>query len=603
MSTQPLIDDYSLASAQQRREEVRRLLNDRDVSGAEAGGRDYSPPSGSDRGEGAFLQAPARQQDIPGTYQPYRDEGYDSRGINPRFSSTSSVLRPLRAGKSTVAEPIQSSSRRSGNQSPGPAKLPDTKNHGEAYLKEDEYGRTTLSPLINADAAGTRGTHLLRFDNNTRNPTFVRRDELGSQGRWNSRSPRRDGNDAQERGLVQGSQDSRYQFPSDGAGDGKGDETQKEATPVRKDGQITKNRREKKTSTQDVKSVDQWNFDKLKHNPEQDKLQNVWGSRAETLSSSYSLFSAVTTMMITATNVRVETTEETRESLGLDNIEILTGIMTYACLPFFALMAMKWNNYFAERLYYKFLKRGVIVDFPLSDYTVWFKRCECLLFIIYCVLFLVYSFTVLILVKAALGHILIFVNNFGIGVGLYWYYQQSIELRFISLTRYIETYKDAEGDYYNIDPCSLHDASKHIDRLQLAECPQPSYTHYMRNQFYRIKGVSSSIQWRNIIMLYFVIGFVAALSIIYVFYLGRIGSGTRWTDKVNPCTRACVLESNGFTVSTNTARCQMCVCRCLSYLRELGAQGDCVSNLVVPGCVANATCAADCSTLNSQSFV
>ena len=167
----------------------------------------------------------------------------------------------------------------------------------------------------------------------------------------------------------------------------------------------------------------------------------------------------------------------------------------------------------------------------------------------------------------------------------------------------METFKDENGDYWNIDAHSLHEAAKAMETFTLVEAPEPSYTNYMRNVWQKIKGTPNDAQWCLVILMYGVIVLLAGLGCVYVIVMGDVGAETLYVDTINPCITTCTLVQNGASVRTDVSRCSLCICRCLTAMHQTGLLKSCREHLSVPGCSANTYCVNDCTMLNGLTYI
>ena len=312
-------------------------------------------------------------------------------------------------------------------------------------------------------------------------------------------------------------------------------------------------------------------------------MKNPWAMRVELLVAVFILFNGITTIMIILTNFRRAVNPSDRDAFGRDKFDKLVTFIEYFPLFFFVNILLLFNNFFSEKTFYMYLKRGAIIDFPESGGIKYLLTSPIpLLYLLVTVLYGGVTVVTLLKFKASLGVLIIFVNNLVVGVLMTWYRQQSIEAKFVSLSVFIQSFPDRKDEYGNMDEQSLNSATKFLQNLTLTEARSPSWGGYMRNFYWKQQNVSGVAMVCAHLFVWAIMLALAGVSVAYFVIVSRQDVETRWKQEVAPCVNSCVagltnMTSSGF--ATTPERCQFCVCSCLKSFQQkdetvIGKCGD-----------------------------
>ena len=320
----------------------------------------------------------------------------------------------------------------------------------------------------------------------------------------------------------------------------------------------------------DVYDHDKFDIDLLQDVQGMNEMKAQWKFKIETIVATWILFNAISTIMVIIENFRKTVPETRRKEFGQVKFDVLTYSIMYFPVIFFLLLWLLFNNAFSEMTFYMYVRRGAIVDYPESSSPRFlFCHIRPMLFII---AFLGYGGTAVFTMlsfKASIGTIAIFLNNLGIGVGLFWYRQQSIEWKFVSISDFIQAFPDRNNSHGNIDEWSLHRASTLMKDFTLTESAAPSYDGYMRNFYWENKNYGTVARILHHFLYWGVILALAGLSFAYFFVLGRFDLRSRWEAEINPCANSCGQAYVNASISnTITAtQCANCVCTCMAAMQ------------------------------------
>jgi hypothetical protein len=298
------------------------------------------------------------------------------------------------------------------------------------------------------------------------------------------------------------------------------------------------------------------------------------------------MFNAVSTIMIILTNFQRGVDPKLRSDYGEDNFRAFMGFITYFPLGAFLLAVLLFNNYYSEMTFYMYLKRGCVIDFPASAAVKQlFTSALPLIFIVMTLVYVIICIFAFIKFKATVGVIFIFFNNVCVGIGMSWYRQQSIEGRFVSISNFIQSFPDRDGEYGNMDEQSLHHAATYLKSVTLTEAEQPSYNGYMRQFYWSNKNYPT---WQRIfhhLMLFIIIGVMAGACVAYFVVLRGLDLKSVWQNEISPCINVCAATFANVTTLSGP-RCSDCVCRCLNQLslRDDETLEGCSEYAVVPWC-------------------
>ena len=216
-----------------------------------------------------------------------------------------------------------------------------------------------------------------------------------------------------------------------------------------------------------------------------------------------------------------------------------------------------------------------------------------LVFILSVILYIGLTVWVCIRFAAPIGTIAIFLNNMIIGVAMFWYRQQSIEYKFVSISDFIQAFPDRTNSHGNMDEVSLSHAARLMEKLTLTESAEPAYSSYMKEFWWSNKNYTSTARMLHHVGMGLLIVAFAGAAIGYFLFLGRFDLKSRWSSEISPCIYVCTKGSN-----STAAMCQWCACECLAALlyKDPESIAGCPEHLSVPSCkyAGNGGCPATC---------
>ena len=336
----------------------------------------------------------------------------------------------------------------------------------------------------------------------------------------------------------------------------------------------------------DVRNLDLHDYDKAKG---LDRFKRPAQIGAETVIAVLVLFNAVSTLMIINTTFAQAVPASERNAFGSPELfQFLTSMVTYSPLAFLLIVVFMANNAYSELAFYSCLKRWCILDFPASGHRGFILTSGMGIgFLLFFAWYLALSLGTFFVYRASVGVVVIFCNNLLIGVGLAWYRQQSIESKFISVSDFIQAFPDREGEYGNIDEVSLHWAAEFLRGITLAESDTASFRSRMRRHMWRLHGMPESKKVLHHVGVFGTIFILAGICIAYFQILQSVDAKQRWTDRIDPCARACAgaaeRAASAWAVAinpstfTSQATCHDCICTCIKSMGYLmkEALADC----------------------------
>jgi hypothetical protein len=349
----------------------------------------------------------------------------------------------------------------------------------------------------------------------------------------------------------------------------------------------------------EVHDHDCFDFNTLKPIPDLALRWDRAGRVSRQFFSTARFFLSIASLTITTNRAAASVSQTDIDKMGPNVFLVLSYIIQFAPVPFIVIVMLQFNNNFAETIYYKYLTYGAIIDFPETLDRPYL--CSHWLPMAFSIPFGVYGlFTICVLIyfKASFSVFVIVLSSLA-GMVSYWYAQQGIEDKLISLTEFIQSFPDETGEYGNIDKVNMGTAAESLKSLKLLEGRVPSYDDYWRRSYF--KAIFADTKSRigvNLGARTLVCVAIAAV-VIYALLLLSLNDSASWNSTVNPCVSSCVFDDSlGYN---NVAKCGGCVCRCLEqfYIRNC----DCGNRLTVPNCtvatagVATNVCA--CSTVAS----
>eukprot|EP00760_Papus_ankaliazontas_P039139 PhM_4_TR9495/c1_g1_i2/m.25924 len=305
--------------------------------------------------------------------------------------------------------------------------------------------------------------------------------------------------------------------------------------------------------SRDVFDHDKYSFDLLQENRDFQMPRSDTSFKVAAVAQMYFLFNAVITVMSLAFNFR--RSHNTTSWMG--------DVAVYAPLGFFALYYLHFNNYYSEQVYYLYLKHGAIIDFPGTEqYAEWVKRALPLTFLASFFAYMGFMVFYLLKFNCSFNEIYVFLSNLVIGVAMFWYRNQSIEWKFVSLSDFVQSFPDKIGNRRNIDAKSLSSASSTLKDMVLLETRNSCYSGNMRKWYWENKGVEGSRQTMYRLLMVGVM-FVAA-GIAVAFFQRSISALEReeWDKMIKPCVVVCK------AMSMNVCGSCLATCRAATQLES-----------------------------------
>ena len=307
------------------------------------------------------------------------------------------------------------------------------------------------------------------------------------------------------------------------------------------------------------------------------------------------LFNSVTTTMIVVSGFRQRVNPYNNPSF-----DGLSYFMTFFPLVYLLLLVPVFNNYYSERVFYFLLERGAVLNFSNQFTSLRYLVSSLIpgLFFYSFVFYVIVSVVVFLLFGGTSGEILIFVNNAGLGFGLYWYRLQSIEDRLVTMPSFVEHFSNFDGQASDIDLTSFNWASDYMKSAVVVQANDPTYSGALR-QWYCDAMHFGTLKKLMIHFMHFVVVIVAVgLAFGYFFYMDNQAVKTRWETTLSPCVTSCasgaanasglVLGSNSSTVSAKL--CRFCVCSCYLTLKRRDTKTmDGCGSYFQPGILASQT--------------
>lgn len=340
--------------------------------------------------------------------------------------------------------------------------------------------------------------------------------------------------------------------------------------------------------------VDELNCDDVLHNA--DEIPSMIEGRTEMQSLRHSalsvvtLFNSIFNIMLVLAAFKRETQAELAEAKfrGTTSWTNLTLFMIYAPLGFFVLILHVVHNFSSERLFYDYLRRCILLTFPnSSELRFFFGSAQPVIFFFFFSAYCIICIVVLALAEAHFGTIVAFISNMLFGVAPWWYGQQSVQSRFVSLPDFVMLFPQEERRIMNlderidqhhtavIDAWNLKCATHFLRRLAVVKAtddehfPAPTYSSSVRKHNWGHAGTTKGMQ----ALLYSSLGFllVICIAICFVAFLILSGSAVSdvWSTQLNPCTSVCsnASSSHGGAAFGNHS-CFACLCDCIRRLRK-----------------------------------
>lgn len=327
------------------------------------------------------------------------------------------------------------------------------------------------------------------------------------------------------------------------------------------------------------------------------------------------LFNSITTIMVLLTNFKRNADPEVVQEFGSD-WDTLTNLMIYAPLGFFLMLILAINNYFSERVFYEYLNRGILVDFPQTgEFSYIFKSCKPLVFVVLFVAYTALCVGVMLKGRATVGIIISFCLNMGVGIGKMWYFQQSIESRFVSLSDFIMCFpqrdkvtaskeqREKERVSAVMDESNLKHAAYYMKRVVLNSTASPCWSDAMRlHRWHSQNSSGAQILCFHVSVWMFILVLIGSC-VGYFTYQGQQDIVATWSYVVNPCVQTCanVTKAVGGNSLFSNVTCDACLCSCMHGYHKIhdAYTSKCVDHFQMPTqCVSVTTVGQMCAGLS-----
>jgi hypothetical protein len=327
--------------------------------------------------------------------------------------------------------------------------------------------------------------------------------------------------------------------------------------------------------------------------------------------SALMLFNTVTTTMTVVSAFRQRVNPYNNPSF-----EALSLVMTFFPLVYLLLLLPVFNNYYSQKVFYFLMERGAVLNFNNTFTTLGYLISNIIpgLFFYSFVGYVILSVVIFFMFGGTAGEILIFVNNAALGFGLYWYRQQSIEDRLVTMPAFVEHFSNFDGEASDIDLTSFNRASDYMKKAVLVQATDPTYSSSFRQWYFNANDYSSLSQIGLVLLHWFFVLLSVGLAFGYFFYMDEQAVKVRWETIISPCVTSCgagAANITGASLTRNTswplvssATSSFCVCSCYKMLnrRDKATMAGCtdyfVSGLLAGTLVcppAAVTCPATCT--------
>lgn len=288
----------------------------------------------------------------------------------------------------------------------------------------------------------------------------------------------------------------------------------------------------------------------------------------------FELFVSVTTIMALVSQMTDRYSEQVAtEKPDFTSFQSVMNVITYAPVGMLVFFGLIFNNYYAQVLYYHMLSRGIIVDFENTQSAKYFRtHFTTLLFMLVLASYAGGATIVFAYARISWHEIFVFLENVFVGLFLFWYRQQGVEARLVSVSCFVEAFQSATGEYHDIDATALRRAARCLTGLVIAKCDQPSYSNYFRHSWYRLRDYSkprTAVKVGSIVAVSLLVAFLAFLNFFLTSHPNSLSATDIWKVGIVPCTRVCVTSlaaeraalwgTGGVDYSQ---LCNACLCRC-----------------------------------------
>lgn len=280
-----------------------------------------------------------------------------------------------------------------------------------------------------------------------------------------------------------------------------------------------------------------------------------WMYILQLVGSMYVLFNGVITLMGLSWGFL--------KTVNHEDWELYIGV--YGPLGFFLLYYLVFNNYYAQIVYYKSMKRNVILDYPRSSKPAyWPSKTNPFLFLVILGMYLVFMMYVFGTNNAEFNVYYVFISNLVIQIVLYWKGQQGIEDRLITLYGYVTAFKDKEGnpDSANgIDEVNLATAMHTLSGSTQAQVREPSYSHYMATWYWNERGYP---WYRVLVYRALWLGTIVGIAMLALSMFNselQDADKNTWDERINPCLDVCM-------------HAPLTPCECIRMCKDAADQSD-----------------------------
>jgi hypothetical protein len=352
--------------------------------------------------------------------------------------------------------------------------------------------------------------------------------------------------------------------------------------------------------------MEHFDFNVLSPVPKLAKLHNPSSLRAGALLRVARYTICVTALIMVNSQVMGHLAPEIAEDLGLAYV-ILGNAARFAAAPLYLLIMLQFNNYYSEKMYFKYLQNGALIKFPdTGNFRAMIRSWLPRLFLIYFTIYVVFALCVMFVLRTTFATVVMFLNIIA-GIVSFWIRQQSITSSFVSLSSFLEAFPDADGQFARYDDVRLTTAALALTKLTVVEATAPSYNVVMRQLYWKLLNIGPTTRGMLRIAVYTVAFGTLAFAVWYSLYYIDQTNLDRWDEVLNPCVSACYritqsvseVVSRGDAVAraliNDTWAVNRCYCECLRRLTvgTLAAE-DCMNQLSVPNVDVNRTLCCRC---------
>jgi hypothetical protein len=293
----------------------------------------------------------------------------------------------------------------------------------------------------------------------------------------------------------------------------------------------TNNNNNSRTRERDFKT---FNVDSQREGEYEDKTPR-WKYYLTIFLVCYVLFNGVITLMGLAFSYYKTVTDRTARTQGVLYVAV------YAPVGYLFMYYLVFNNYYSEKVYNIYLKRNAIISYPSSGkWEYWVKTPRPLVFVIYTLTYLAFMMWFFGSTGADFNTYYVFISNILVQIFLFWVSQQTVESRFVSVSNYIASFKNKDGEREGMDEVNLKKSTSSLASAVLVRTTKAAYTSNMAVWYWQHeKDYSKTIRYLiRLLWLGIIIGVIAIA--ISLFQADILKSTEKmWRDTVNPCLAVC----------------------------------------------------------------